>query len=106
MLANFSDERIVNQLQILLSSKQFEKIQLVFINFKLAQDEDDVDKWDMNLENLMNYKYAHDPWINEIVNVVKISQQQHKNITLSECEMQNECLYYYDNIIVSNSKSL
>ena len=41
---NFSDERIANQLQILLSSKQFEKIQLVFTNLKLAQDEDDIDK--------------------------------------------------------------
>ena len=78
----------------------------MFTNLKLAQDEDDVDKWDMNLKNLMNYKYAHDPWINEIVNAIKTGQQQHKNITLSECEMRNKHLYYHDNIIVPNSKLL
>ena len=42
--ANFSDERIANQLWILLPSEWFEKIWLVFINPKLAWDKDDVDK--------------------------------------------------------------
>ena len=73
--ANFSDEQIANWLQILLSSEQFEKIQLVFINPKLDKDKSEIDKWDMNLDELMDYEYTHDSWIAEIMNVIKTDQQ-------------------------------
>ena len=35
-----------------------------------------------------------------------MSQQQHKEIMLTECEIQNNHLYYYDKMIVLNSESL
>ena len=60
----------------------------------------------MNLKDLMNYKYKHNSWINKISTSVRTDQQQHKNITLSECKIQNNHLYYRNKIIVSNSESL
>ena len=71
---NFSDEWIANWLWILLSSEQFEKIQLVFTDSELDKDESEIDKWDMNFDELMNYEYAHDSWIAEITNVIKTDQ--------------------------------
>ena len=66
----------------------------------------ETDKWDMNLEDLMNHEYQHDSWIQDIIITIKNDQQQHKNITLSECEIWNDCLYYRDLMIVLNSESL
>ncbi len=44
----------------------------------------------MNLNDLMNYEYAHDSWIQSILTAAKTSQQQHKEIMLTECEIQND----------------
>ena len=41
----------------------------------------------MNLDDLMDYEYAHDSWIQLILTAVKTGQQQHKKITLTECEI-------------------
>ena len=60
----------------------------------------------MNLDELMDYKYTHDSWIAEITNMIKTDQQQHKNITLAKCKLQNNHLYYCNNMIVLNSKPL
>ena len=72
--ANFFDEWVANWLWILLSSEWFKKIWLVFTDFELNKDEFKIDKWDMNLDELMNYKYAHDSWIAEITNTIKTDQ--------------------------------
>ena len=72
---NFFDEWIANQLQILLLFEQFEKIWLVFTDSELDKDESEIDKWDMNLDELMNYKYTHNSWIAEIMNTIKTDQQ-------------------------------
>ena len=60
----------------------------------------------MNLDNLMNYEYMHDSWIQLILTTVKTGQWQHKEITLTECEMQNNWLFYYSNFIILNSELL
>ena len=60
----------------------------------------------MNLDNLMNYKYMHDSWIQLILIMIKTDQWQHKEITLIEYEMQNNQLFYYDNFVILNSESL
>ena len=60
---NVNDEQIINQFWILLFSEWFEKIWLVFMNHKLNEEKAEIDKWDINLDNLMNYEYAHDSWI-------------------------------------------
>ena len=106
LFANADDEWITNWFQILLFSEQFEKIWLVFINYKLNEKKAEIDKWDMNLDNLINYKYIHDSWIQSILTTAKTSQWQHKEIMLAECEIWNDWLFYWDNLIVSNSESL
>jgi len=103
---NADDKQITNQFQILLSSEQFEKIQLVFTNHKLNKEKAEINKWDMNLDNLMNYEYMHDLWIQSILITVKTDQQQHKEIMLAECEIQNNQLFYQNNLIISNFKLL
>ena len=60
----------------------------------------------MNFDNLMNYEYMHNSWIQLILITVKTNQQQHKKIMLIECKMQNNQLFYYDNLVVLNFKSL
>ena len=54
----------------------------------------------------MNYEYTHDSWIQLILITVKISQQQHKKIMLTECEMWNDWLFYYNNLVILNFKFL
>jgi hypothetical protein len=60
----------------------------------------------MNLDDLMNYEYVHDSWIQLILTAVKISQWQHKEITLTEYEMWNNRLFYYNNFVVLNFEFL
>ena len=91
---NADDEWIANQFQILLSLKQFEKIWLVFINHEFNKEKIEINKWDMNLDNLMNYEYVHDSWIQLILIIIKIDQQQHKEIMLAECKIWNDWLFY------------
>ena len=60
---NFFNKQIANWLQILLSSEQFEKIQLVFNHNDEFDDinlSKNINKWDMNLENLLKHEYKHD----------------------------------------------
>ena len=60
----------------------------------------------MNLDNLINYEYAHDSWIQLILIVIKINQQQHKKIMLIEYELQNDWLFYWNNLVILNSEFL
>ena len=60
LLVNADDKQITNWFQILLLLKWFEKIWLVFINYEFNEKKAEINKWDINLDNLMNYEYAHD----------------------------------------------
>ena len=60
----------------------------------------------MNLDDLMNYEYMHDSWIQSILITVKTDQWQHKEIILTECKIWNDWLFYWDNLIVSNFEFL
>ena len=77
LFTNSSDEQIANQLQILLSFKQFEKIQLMFNyndefdNINLSKN---IDKWNINLEDLLKHEYENDLWIFKIMNAIKNDQ--------------------------------
>ena len=44
------------------------------MNHELNEEKAEIDKWDMNLDDLMNYKYAHDSWIQLILIAVKTNQ--------------------------------
>ena len=60
----------------------------------------------MNFNNLMNYEYMHNIWIQSILIVIKTDQQQHNKIMLIKCEIWNDWLFYYDNFVISNSEFL
>ena len=60
----------------------------------------------MNLDDLMNYKYVHDSWIQSILTVIKTDQWQHKKIMLTECKIWNDWLFYQDNLVILNFKCL
>ena len=61
--ANADNKQIVNQFQVLLFSKKFEKIWLVFINYELNEEKAEINKWDMNFNDLINHEYIYDSWI-------------------------------------------
>ena len=63
LLTNANDKQIMNWFQVLLFLEWFEKIQLVFMNHELNEEKAEINKWNMNLDNLMNYEYVHDSWI-------------------------------------------
>ena len=90
----------------MLFLKWFEKIQLVFINYKLNEKKAEINKWNMNLDDLMNYKYAYDSWIQLILIMIKIDQWQHKKIMLIKCEIWNDWLFYHNNLVILNSEFL
>ena len=60
----------------------------------------------MNLEDLIDYKYKKDSWINDILTLVKTDQHQHKDIILTEYKIWNNKLYYHDKLIILNSEFL
>ena len=94
---------------ILLLFEQFEKIQLVFTcnnEFDDINLNENIDKWDMNLENLLKHEYEHNLWIFKIMSVIKNDQWQHKNIMIAKYKIQNDWLYYRQKMIVSNSDTL
>ena len=76
------------------------------MNYEFNEEKAEIDKWDMNLDDLMNYEYVHDSWIQLILTAVKISQQQHKKIMLIKYELQNNWLFYCDNLVILNFESL
>ena len=76
------------------------------MNHKLNKEKAEINKWNMNFDNLMNYKYVHNSWIQLILITIKISQQQHKKIMLAECKIQNDWLFYQDNLIILNFEFL
>ena len=76
------------------------------MNHELNEKEIKINKWDINLDNLMNYKYMHDIWIQSILTVIKTDQQQHKKIILTEYEIWNDWLFYYNNFMISNFEFL
>ena len=76
------------------------------MNHEFNEKKAEINKWDMNLDDLMNYKYMHDSWIQSILIVIKTDQWQYKEITLAECEIQNNQLFYWDNLVISNSEFL
>jgi len=101
-----SDERITNRTRILLPPERFERLRPIFTDIDLNQDESDIDKWEMNIEDLMRYEYERDPWICDVMNTIRTGKQQHKDITLSECEIRENRLYYRQAMVVPNSDPL
>src|SRR5205814_3248828 len=84
--ANASDERIANRTRILLPPERFEKLRLVFSNANFNERESEVDRWNMEIDELVEHEYANDSWIADIMKAIRTGERQHKDITLTECE--------------------
>jgi transposase InsO family protein len=104
--ADASDERIANRSRILLPPERFEKLRPMFMDAELDQNELEIDKWDMEIDELLEYEYARDSWITEIMKTIRAGKRQHKDITLAECEIRNDRLYYRQTMVVPDSEPL
>ena len=60
----------------------------------------------MEIDELMEHEYMNDPWITEVMEAIQTGKWQRKDITLAECEIQNDRLYYQQTIVVPNSEPL
>jgi hypothetical protein len=48
-------------LRILLPFKCFEKLCSIFLDVELNRNELEIDKWDMEIDKLIEYEYKDDP---------------------------------------------
>jgi hypothetical protein len=53
-----------------LPSEYFEKLCLIFLDMELNRNELEIDKWDMEIDKLMEYEYKDDPWITDIIKAI------------------------------------
>ena len=57
-------------MRILLPPEHFKKLHPMFLNTELNQNELEVDKWDMEIDKLIEYKYKNDLWIIDIIKAI------------------------------------
>jgi len=77
-----------------LPPKRFEKLRPMFLDTELDRNESEIDKWEMEIDKLIEYEYKNDAWIVDVMGAIWIGKRQHKDITLAECEIRNDRLYY------------
>jgi hypothetical protein len=53
-----------------LSFKCFEKLHSIFLDAELNRNKSEIDKWDIEINKLMEYKYKDDPQITDIIKVI------------------------------------
>ncbi len=66
----------------------------MFMNAELDVDKSEVDMWDIKIDKLIEYEYANDLWIADVIEIIRIRKWRYKDITLAECEIRNDRLYY------------
>ena len=49
--------------------KHFKKLYFIFLNMEFNKNELEVDKWEIEINELMEYKYMDNIWI---INVIKV----------------------------------
>ena len=64
------DKRITNQLWILLPPKHFKKLYPIFLDIELNRNKLEVDKWEMEINKLIEYKYKNNIWIIDVIKVI------------------------------------
>jgi hypothetical protein len=48
----------------------FKKLYLIFLDIELNKNKSEIDKWDMEINKLIKYKYKDDPWITDIMKAI------------------------------------
>jgi hypothetical protein len=77
-----------------LPFKRFEKLHPIFLDAELNRNKSEIDKWDMEINELIEHKYKDDPWITNVIKAIQTGKRQYKNITLAKYEIHNNQLYY------------
>ena len=78
----------------MLPLKHFKKLHPIFLDAELNRNKSEIDKQDMEINKLIEYKYKDNPWIINIIKAIQIRKQQHKNIILTKYKICNNQLYY------------
>jgi len=53
-----------------LPPKRFKKLYLIFLDIELNRNKLEVDKWEMEIDELIEYKYKNDVWIIDVIKVI------------------------------------
>jgi hypothetical protein len=53
-----------------LPPERFEKLHSIFLNAELNRNELKIDKWDMEIDELIEYEYKDDPWITDVMKAI------------------------------------
>jgi hypothetical protein len=53
-----------------LPPERFKKLYPIFLDTELNRNESEIDKWDMEINKLMEYEYKDDPWITDIMKAI------------------------------------
>jgi hypothetical protein len=48
----------------------FKKLCPIFLDIKLNRNELEIDKWDIEIDKLIEYEYKDDPWITDIMKAI------------------------------------
>ena len=67
---NALDKQITNQLQILLPPERFKKLYPIFLDIELNRNKSEVDKWEMEINELMEYEYKNNIWIIYVIKAI------------------------------------
>jgi hypothetical protein len=54
----------------MLLFKCFKKLCFIFLDAELNRNKLKIDKWDIEIDKLIKYKYKDDPWIIDIIKVI------------------------------------
>ena len=56
---------------------------------ELNRNESEINKWDIEIDKLIKYKYKDNPWIINIIKAIQTGKRKHKNITLAKYKIRN-----------------
>jgi hypothetical protein len=53
-----------------LPPKRFKKLHPIFLDVELNRNESEINKWDIEINKLIKYKYKDDPWITDVIKAI------------------------------------
>ena len=61
----------------------------MFLDIELDRNELEINKQEIEIDKLMEYKYKNNAQIADIIKAIRTGKQQYKDITLAKCEIRN-----------------
>jgi hypothetical protein len=53
-----------------LPSECFKKLHPIFLDIEFNRNESEIDKWDIEINELIEHEYKNDPWIIDIMKAI------------------------------------